>query len=1071
MKPIKLKMQAFGSYGKETVIDFTKPSQNLFLITGDTGSGKSTIFDAIVFALYGHASASEDSKEGIDLQSQFVSKSVTPYVELTFSELRGGLEQIYRVRREPFHMRKKQRGYGEKESPEQVELYRPDGTHAVMSVSQRQKQTNEINQEIVSIVGLNKAQFMQVAMIAQGDFIRLIRADTKERKPIFRKIFDTGIYERIITVLSEQYKEIADIIKSIKRVVQNEANKIKIPADCSDYPRIEGLQKRILLDDKWSTVELEEFLAALQQLCTVLSEQFTAITKQRKDAEKKRDEARSKYTKAETLLKSYSELEKAQAILLECSQLEEEIEKKAKLKIDIQKAYDISRVYELLMKANKALSDSQNELKKLQGDLPGLKKQESDADTAKTQATAAFMQKKDEYTRLSESVKKARVVFKKLKEAVDDELKHQKQEKAAAKAKEKAEKDLREFDKKLKDWKDEYKQLMGIDALLVQNQLECDKLNRVKTCLDAAEKAESSKTKQKKAAEAAQKKYLDAKALFAAQHDEFIALRNAFYDAQAGLLAATLEDGKPCPVCGSLTHPTPCELITEHQELTRELIEQESAKVDVLEKNQSELAAKANAALELLKEKEAQAKIKIEELVAALRQAEFEFTEPIAFKQIKAILINWQTQTDAQKTKLDQDKKRFSELGELIDKSSQEQQRLEEQLSTATKKKDEAHERFIEAQAKREEIEKQLEYPTEQDAEEALSQAEASYSEAEKQSKAADKAQNSAKSKREKAETKIQVLESQTIPNQLSDVENLQQQYNAIMEKNDLPESEWKGVVLHHKKEEAESIEMELAAFRDKKSSAKGMAKSAKVAVGEQPKPNADKLKEKKERCEKEYEQTDKLYSDISDNYKSNNTILKYLTSQMDDQKAQLRRFNRIKNLRDKLAGKENGDKIDIETMVQRMYLERILHAANSRFLEMSSGQFELRIMDQSKSTQKDRGLDLMVYSNVTGSEREIKMLSGGESFMAALALALGMSDQIQQNSAIVNLDIMFIDEGFGSLDAHSRNQAIKVLKNMAGGSRMIGLISHVTELKQQIDDKLVVERDQTGSHAHWVVS
>ena len=146
MKPIKLKMQAFGSYGKETVIDFTKPSQNLFLITGDTGSGKSTIFDAIVFALYGHASASEDSKEGIDLQSQFVSKSVTPYVELTFSELRGGSEQIYRVRREPFHMRKKQRGYGEKESPEQVELFRPDGTHAVMSVSQRQKQTNEINQ-------------------------------------------------------------------------------------------------------------------------------------------------------------------------------------------------------------------------------------------------------------------------------------------------------------------------------------------------------------------------------------------------------------------------------------------------------------------------------------------------------------------------------------------------------------------------------------------------------------------------------------------------------------------------------------------------------------------------------------------------------------------------------------------------------------------------------------------------------------------------------------------------------------------------------------------------------------
>ena len=160
---------------------------------------------------------------------------------------------------------------------------------------------------------------------------------------------------------------------------------------------------------------------------------------------------------------------------------------------------------------------------------------------------------------------------------------------------------------------------------------------------------------------------------------------------------------------------------------------------------------------------------------------------------------------------------------------------------------------------------------------------------------------------------------------------------------------------------------------------------------------------------------------------------------------------------------------MDIETFVQRYYLERILYAANRRFLDMSAGQFELRMYDIDQAGKgKNRGLDLMVYSTVTGKEREIRTLSGGESFMAALALALGMADQIQEESAAIRLDMMFIDEGFGSLDTHSRNQAVKVLKSMAEGSRLIGIISHVTELKQEIDDQLIVKKDENGSYVTW---
>ena len=196
------------------------------------------------------------------------------------------------------------------------------------------------------------------------------------------------------------------------------------------------------------------------------------------------------------------------------------------------------------------------------------------------------------------------------------------------------------------------------------------------------------------------------------------------------------------------------------------------------------------------------------------------------------------------------------------------------------------------------------------------------------------------------------------------------------------------------------------------------------------------------------------------------------LAPQMEERGRLAAAYGRLDSLYTRLAGKVTGARMDIETFVQRYYLHRILWAANGRFREMSAGQFELRMYEETQAGEgKNHGLDLMVYSTVTGKEREVRTLSGGESFMAALSLALGMADQIQQNSAAIHLDMMFIDEGFGSLDAHSREQAVRVLQQMAGGSKLIGIISHVSELKQAIDDQLLVSKDETGSHVKWVIS
>lgn len=163
---------------------------------------------------------------------------------------------------------------------------------------------------------------------------------------------------------------------------------------------------------------------------------------------------------------------------------------------------------------------------------------------------------------------------------------------------------------------------------------------------------------------------------------------------------------------------------------------------------------------------------------------------------------------------------------------------------------------------------------------------------------------------------------------------------------------------------------------------------------------------------------------------------------------------------------------MDLETYVQRRYLARILRAANARFREMSLGQYELRMTDLKRAGEgKNSGLDLMVYSSVTGKERDVRTLSGGESFMAALSLALGMADLITSSHAGIHLDMMLIDEGFGTLDDHAREQAVRVLKNMAGNARLIGIISHVTELKQEVEDQLLVTKDARGSHVRWQIS
>ncbi len=337
---------------------------------------------------------------------------------------------------------------------------------------------------------------------------------------------------------------------------------------------------------------------------------------------------------------------------------------------------------------------------------------------------------------------------------------------------------------------------------------------------------------------------------------------------------------------------------------------------------------------------------------------------------------------------------------------------------------------------------------------------------------------NTARAAREKAGTERSNTETlikkyrTELPTAEAEEEKRKKNYESMAEGKEMAESQWKSLTDIYEKQMTEQLRKEVQVFREGKKAAEGKAQSLTAAIGNRKPPVMADIQKETEDAEHRLKSAESLRDQIRSVYKDNKEADHILSPMLQERQKLVEEHGRIDHLYRLVSGNVSGSRMDLETYVQRYYLEKILYAANRRFRDMSAGQFELRMYNLEKAGEgKNRGLDLMVYSAVTGKEREVRTLSGGESFMAALALALGMADQIQESSAAINLDMMFIDEGFGSLDEHSRNQAVKVLLEMAEGSKLIGIISHVTELKQEIEDQLIVIKDESGSHVKWQIS
>lgn len=1055
MKPLSLKLQSFGSYGEESVIDFREPSGNLFLITGDTGAGKTTIFDAIVFALYGEVSSGSSKKDGIDLQSQFGDFEREPYVELTFSE-KG---EVYLIRRSPRHQRKKQRGTGSVEVSKKVSLIMPDG---------REYPPKEVDKKIEEIVGLTKSQFMQVAMIAQGEFMEILRANSDEKKIIFRKLFKTEFFDQITGKIGERRSKKKGDIEEIQTVWKTEVSHVRFPDFYDKKEEIEKQKEEVLKSDYVLYETMEAFLGGLRELVEDGHHKREEKRKEYEESLRKRDEKRDDYGEALRLEKLFEKEKEAERELKECREKEEEIEKAKKEVEEISASYEILVLYDRYQAVKEDKKRKEKELTENEEKLPLLIEEEKEAENLEKKARREQEAEISKYAKCVEGVEKALEILEKI-EMENTFLKEKEKEFQTKRSEQETLKqNLVKIEEKEKLWRQQLEKRSEWEREL--SDLERQEQINLSFLKEAERIQEIEKEIQKLLGEMKtfQKEYEKSREKYLEKAEEYQKKQTIFLDEQAGYLAKEkLREGCPCPVCGSVEHPNPGKLSEESEKLTREMVELLHGQMEELRKEQEEHANKLSGGREVLKEKKDRTEERKENFLKAIK-AEFSDCEGEGLEKVLFFLEKKRGEIGERKEKAQSAYRKLSEMEEELEKLEKEKEYLRKKGESL----DDSVLRMTEEIARRkggiENLEKGKLYSGKEEAKKVLNEAKEEKRQKDEGYLEANRLYKEKKTKKDNTEAFIKRMK-QELPEKEKEEAVKKEEYEEGLLTFGMKEEEWKRVVSSHGKEEIAERKARIKSHEDKKLVAKTKWEDAKKEIGKREKPKLEILEQEVREAEKVLQKR-KEEAEKYNSYQDNNErIYENLKSGMKKQRQRLEEYQVLERLYNKLAGKVTGARMDIETFVQRYYLEKILSAANRRFLQMSAGQFELRIAkDEVAGKGRNRGLDLIVYSHVTGKEREIRTLSGGESFMAALSLALGMSDGIQQNDSAIHLDIMFIDEGFGSLDDHSRMQAIKVLKNMAGGSKLIGIISHVTELKQEIEDKLVVKKDSRGSKAFW---
>ena len=917
MRPLTLTLSAFGPYAGQITLALEQLGKNgLYLIRGDTGAGKTSIFDAIAFALYGEASG--DQREAAMFRSQYAAPDTPTFVELTF-ESAG---KTYRVRRVPEYTRPAKRGGGVTLQRAEAELTMPDGRVVT--------RVKEVGQAVREIVGVDREQFAQIAMIAQGDFLKLLVASTEERMRIFRQIFHTGRYQKLQAALKDQLAALSRARDKLRDGLMQAVGSARYPADSVLGQRLADAQAGRLL--------LQETAALLDEIVRQDSAAQEAGRRALERLDKQIGQAARTLGQARELAAARTQLRDAQA-------------KRQAIQQEMEKAGA----------ARAALA---------------ARKPEREALAQQAVALAEEVRRHEACSRLDQALEAAQKRYTDgcaAQAACAKQLTDLADQQAAARA----------GQERLADSAIRAEKQRAEHAALLEEQRAFNGLSRD---LDAV--AASARQYAR-----VQKDYLAAAQSAEAAQGRYQQMNRAFLDEQAGILALGLQDGAPCPVCGACSHPRPAQVtLGAPREADLEQAKQQAAAAQA---EAGRLSAEAGQLRGALEARRAGLQQRARELLGDVPCEEMA-------EQIAAAGAALRDRLAACKSALDQaqqDMRQLDQFGHTLRTLEQAVQQAQARQAAAQQAIARAEQDTQHLARQKQELADGLRYPDQAAARRAAQQTKDTIQDLDRRTEQAEQAYQACKSQADALEGTIAALAGQLEHAPEIDMETIQAELEAC----------------NARRRALEDGQTARAARLDRNQDALRALETHGAALAEAE-----------------------------------------------------QKWGWVKSLADTAGGQLVGrEKIMLETYVQMTYFDRILARANTRLMVMSRGQYELKRRAQAENNRRQSGLELDVVDHYNGSVRSVKTLSGGESFQAALSLALGLSDEVQSAAGGVQLDVMFVDEGFGSLDEEALEQAVRALSDLSGGNRLIGIISHVEALARRIDRQIVVTKHGTaGSDA-----
>ncbi len=913
MRPIKLVMSAFGPYAGVTTLALDKlGTKGLYLITGDTGAGKTTIFDAITFALYGEASG--DNRNADMFRSKYAHPDTPTEVELTFEY--SGKE--YYVRRNPAYLRPKKKGDGFTSKAADAELHYPDGR-----VVARLK---DVNSAIVEIMGIDRNQFTRIAMIAQGDFLKLLLASTDDRKKIFQKLFHTKNYYFLQESLKAQSGSLAKEYEKASDSIRQYIGGILCE---DDNPLSVSVRKAI--NGEMTTVEVTELLEKLI------------------DEDEK--------TKAALSTEIDKQEQSVKALTAQIAKAEEQKKAESSLKQSEEKLV--------------AVTDKLNSTKAAMESANGQKQQIAELG----EQISALKNELPLYDELEATRKKLIQIIKNM--AVSTE-KH-------AAEKEKSEK----LKAEIQALKDELQTLGKAEEEKLKAGHQNEALAKEQAAVGDIQTLLNELTKLEARLAGKQTDYRGKSAAAEEKRRVYEANNKAYLDEQAGFLAETLTDGAPCPVCGSTHHPSPA--VKSAAAPTKAALDRSKKAAEAAEKDAAAASESAKETITAIAEKKNYIQTSAKKII-----------EIESFEAIPQALTE---KKQAVESTLDENRRVILKVTALVERKRQ----LEKLIP---KKEDE------------------------------LSRIQTDITELEKSLAALQSSKESEEKQIEATKEKLRFDDKAALEKEIRSLSVQKAALETAIEKavKEYTDCDKKAAEIKSAIEQARKL------LQDQEPCDIEREKSRLSALTEQKNEAAKKLQR------------------VVVRLSTNASMLKRIQEKSGEVSKIEKQWTMVKALSNTANGNISGKaKIMLETYIQMTCFDRIIARANTRLMIMSGGQYELKRRTDTDNKRSQSGLDLDVIDHYNGSERSVKTLSGGESFKASLALALGLSDEIQSSAGGIRLDTMFVDEGFGSLDEESLQQAIRALTGLTEGNRLVAIISHVNELKDRIENQIIVRKDRLG--------